>query len=126
MTTVTVLSGPERRRRWPASEKARIVAESLQPGAVVSEVARRNDVHENLLHGWRRQARMVPSPGAVGRGAGFVPLKIASDEREAAMGGATATAIEVSLGNGIVLRVPQGAAVGRVAQLATALAGHGR
>lgn len=28
-----VLSGPERRRRWTFEQKARIVAESLAPGA---------------------------------------------------------------------------------------------
>ena len=38
---VEVLTGPDRRRRWSADEKSRIVAESLVPGAVVSQVARR-------------------------------------------------------------------------------------
>jgi transposase-like protein len=37
---VEVLTGPGRRRRWSADEKARIVAETLAPGARVSEVAR--------------------------------------------------------------------------------------
>ncbi len=57
MATVTVLSGPERRRRWSSSEKASLVEESLQPGAMVTAVARRHDVHPNLLHHWRRQAK---------------------------------------------------------------------
>ena len=57
MTTVTVLSGPERRRRWTTAEKLRIVEESLAPAASVVEVARRHDVHPNLLTVWRRQAR---------------------------------------------------------------------
>jgi transposase len=47
--TVTVLSGPERRRRWTTAEKLRIVEESQAPDAVVSEIARRHDVHPNLL-----------------------------------------------------------------------------
>ena len=34
--------GIERRRRWSKDEKARIVEETLTPGAVVSEVARRH------------------------------------------------------------------------------------
>ncbi len=38
---VEVLTGPGRRRRWSADEKARIVAETLVPGARVSEIARR-------------------------------------------------------------------------------------
>jgi transposase len=45
MSTVTVLSGPERRRRWTSTEKARIVEESLAPDASVAEVARRHDIH---------------------------------------------------------------------------------
>ena len=57
LTTVTVLSGPERRRRWTIAEKLRIVEESLAPGASVVEVARRHDVHPNLITVWRRQAR---------------------------------------------------------------------
>src|SRR6266700_5777692 len=38
---VEILTGPGRRRRWSADEKARIVAETLVPGARMSEVARR-------------------------------------------------------------------------------------
>ena len=49
-----VLCGPERRRRWSAEEKARVVAESLVPNAVVSAVARRHGIHPNQLYGWRR------------------------------------------------------------------------
>lgn len=59
MSSVTVLSGPERRRRWSAWEKARVVEKSLQPGAVVKAVARRHAVHPNLLHHWRRQVRQA-------------------------------------------------------------------
>ena len=41
---VEVLSGVERRRQWWDAEKARIVEETLVPGARVAEVARRNAV----------------------------------------------------------------------------------
>jgi transposase len=37
---VEVLTGPVRRRRWSAEEEARIVEETLAPGARVSEVTR--------------------------------------------------------------------------------------
>jgi transposase len=63
MTTVTVLSGPERRRRWASSEKASIVEESLRPGAVVTAMARRHNVHPKLLHHWRRQAKRALEGG---------------------------------------------------------------
>ncbi|MDE1144996.1 MAG: transposase [Azospirillaceae bacterium] len=52
-----VLDGPERRRRWSAEEKARIVAESREPDAVASAVARRHGMHRNQLYAWRRELR---------------------------------------------------------------------
>jgi transposase len=51
---VEVLTGPVRRRRWSAEEKARIVEETLAPGARVSEVARRWQVCSQQVFGWRR------------------------------------------------------------------------
>jgi len=49
MKTVTVLSSPERRRRWTASEKLRLVADSAASGLSVADFARRHDVHPNLV-----------------------------------------------------------------------------
>ncbi|MGY3116212.1 transposase-like protein [Bradyrhizobium sp. S3.14.4] len=43
------------RRRWTAEEKARIVAESLEANANLSDVARRHGVARGLLTAWRRQ-----------------------------------------------------------------------
>ena len=50
---VEVLTGPGRRRKWSDDEKARIVAETLEPGAVVAEVARR----------WQVCAQQIVSDG---------------------------------------------------------------
>jgi transposase len=59
---VEILTGPGRRRRWSADEKARIVAETLVPGARVSEVARRWQVCTQQVFGWRRAMRQdLPS-----------------------------------------------------------------
>ena len=59
---VEVLTGPGRRRRWSADEKARIVAETLVPGARVSEVARRWQICSQQVFGWRRAMRQdLPS-----------------------------------------------------------------
>ena len=50
--------GVERRRRWPRDAKARLVAETLAPGACISEIARRNGIVPSLLFTWRRRARV--------------------------------------------------------------------
>lgn len=54
---IEVITGVGRRRRWSPEAKARIVQESRQPGAVVSEVARRHGLSPQQLFGWRREAR---------------------------------------------------------------------
>ena len=51
-----ILTGPERRRRWSAEEKARIVGETRTPGVRVADVARRHGVSRALLYTWRREA----------------------------------------------------------------------
>jgi transposase len=86
MSAVTVLPGPERRRRWTSAEKARIVEESLAPGASVAEVARRHDIHPNLLHLWRRQARLAGAAATCRRsdvpvGVEFAAVALAPAER---------------------------------------------
>jgi transposase len=57
---VEVLTGPGRRRKWSDDEKARIVAETLEPGAVVAEVARRWHVCPQQVFTWRREMRSGP------------------------------------------------------------------
>lgn len=52
------LLGPQRtNRRWDPQEKARITAESFEPGANVSAIARRHGVSLGILHYWRRTMR---------------------------------------------------------------------
>src|SRR6201982_3075346 len=72
---VELITGQRRRRQWTAEEKARIVAESLEEGANISEVARRHGVVRGLLTGWRGQFAQTPGFQAPG----FVPVRIASE-----------------------------------------------
>jgi transposase len=60
---VEVITGRRRRRDWSDAEKARILAESADPGVNISEVARRNGVSRRLLNVWRRKARLASSEG---------------------------------------------------------------
>ncbi len=106
MSTVTVLSGPDRRRRWSSPEKARIVEESLRPDAVVTAVACRHDVHPNSLHHWRRQAKRVLEDG---EGLKSLPVAVRPAKPEGS--------IAIELGDGVRVRVDAAvdeAALGRV------------
>lgn len=52
---VEIITGRERRRRYSAAEKVRLVEETAQPGMTVSAVARLHGVSPSLLFGWRRR-----------------------------------------------------------------------
>jgi transposase len=54
---VEVITGLGRRRRWPEDFKSKVVAESLEPGVVISQVARRHGLTPQQLFGWRNQMR---------------------------------------------------------------------
>jgi transposase len=126
MTTVTVLRGPERRRRWSVAEKLRIVEECTAEGMAVADVARRHDVHPNLVHLWRRQARTGELSDPAGGRAQFAPVALAAPENPAGGGepeGARGGMIELLLRNGRVLRLSDGVSPVRLAQLVEALEG---
>jgi transposase len=50
-TAIEVITSVQRRRRWSAEEKERLVAASLEPGAGVSAVARQAGIHPSQLYG---------------------------------------------------------------------------
>ena len=64
----------ERHRHWRPDEKLRIVQETLRPGTVIADVARRHGIGTGLLYTWRREMLAA----AV---AGFVPVQVASELR---------------------------------------------
>ena len=102
---VEVISGVARRRRWPRSEKARIVAESYAPGASATAVAVRHGLHRNQIFAWRRQLRNHPA--LIDRAMPeFVPVALASPT---ASGSALAggSKIEVIAG-GLTIRLGTG------------------
>jgi transposase len=79
---IEVITGQRRRRRWTAEEKARIVAESFDEGANISDVARRHGVVRGLLTVWRHKfaaAAGVKTPS-------FVPVRIDAESGPGAAG----------------------------------------
>lgn len=60
---VEVITGVGRRRNWSSDFKAMVVAESAEPGAVISAVARRHGLTPQQLFSWRNQMRSLPSAG---------------------------------------------------------------
>ena len=69
-----ITGGGGRRRRWLDGEKSRAVEASLEPGAVVSEVARQYGATPQQLFTWRREARRRAEGGALADG--FVPVVV--------------------------------------------------
>ena len=126
-------------RRWPDDMKARIVAESFEPGVRVADVARRHDVVPHQLSFWRRQARegllalpfeAMSGPSEIGDGEpAFVPLAIAVEPSETVnvlappLPAAVLSVLTLEIGPDVVMRVPGDVPVERVAALVQAVRG---
>ena len=100
------------RRRWSAIDKARIVEETLAPGAVVSEVARRHGLAPQQVFTWRRQARNRAAQSD--NSLAFAPVVVDAPSP------ATADRIEIALA-GAVIRVPPHVDVGTLITVLHAL-----
>jgi transposase len=88
-----VLVGPERRRRWSEDEKARIIDESLRPGAQVTDIARRHGVSRALLYSWRRAARCAPVSPVAPPAPDFVPVLLSAPEEPPSASAPTETTV---------------------------------
>jgi len=71
----TKQAGATKRRQYSDALKRQMVAETLEPGASVSIVARRHDVNSNQLFRWRRQ--LLPKTAI--ESSLMVPVEIAPD-----------------------------------------------
>jgi transposase len=96
-----VITGVDRRRRWSDEDKARIVAESLDPATTASAVARRHGLHVSQLFTWRQQLQRRASAATELSGRGFVPILLAEDSAAPVT---AAGRMEIALGS-IVVRV---------------------
>jgi transposase len=116
-----VITGVGRRRRWSLEEKARIVAESLDPATTASAVARRYGLHASQLFVWRQQLQRSASPAAASGGPAFVPVLLAEDSPVPAE---PVGRMEIALGS-VVVRVGadvDGPALRRVLEVVRSLA----
>ena len=94
-----VITGVARRRRWSWEEKARIVAESLDPATTASAVARRYGLHASQLFVWRQQLQRCASSAETSGSPGFVPVLLAEGSVAPAEAGGR---IEIALGAAVV------------------------
>jgi transposase len=119
MARIDVITGPERRRRWTEEQKRAIVAESLTPGAVIAEVARRAEIRTDQIYRWRRKMRA--------RSDGFAQVLLAPPEKMdpppgAGTGCGAAPAIAVEFAGRAHLRIPALTPVALAAAVVQALA----
>ena len=119
LSMVEVLPVRGGRRRWPDDVKARIVAETLEPGATVRAVARRYDVHSNQLTVWRRLARdgrlVLPAADA---SVEFAPLVVRAEGHGG--GAASGECLEVVLDR-VTVRLDAAVSAVRLAEIVSAL-----
>ena len=91
------------RRVWSAEEKRAIVAEVEEPGATVSMVARRHNLHSSLLFRWRRDGVAKTSATAAPSQPAFIPLALPGPANPPSAAPAAGT-IEIELAGGHRLR----------------------
>jgi transposase len=113
MAHMTLLTGPERRRRWNEDDRVRILAASFTPGAVVADVARQFDVSTSLIYKWRKTCLAAGAPA-------FAPAVLV-DAPEPPAGRAQVPAILIELPGGARVNIAANAPAALVAATLKAL-----
>lgn len=129
-----IISRVERRRKWTAEQKVKILTEVLKPGTTVSAVADRNGISRSQLYAWKKLAGRGGIAGISLNGEQrplFAPVRIE------AMPAAPASAIEVAmaqpqrragveiaLANGRIMRVEESIDPVKLGRLVAALDGR--
>jgi len=127
MAPVEVITSVQRRRRWTAEEKQRIVAESARPGTTASQVARAHGISPGQLFAWRRQF-LAAAVGEVDE-TGFVPVQIATGATGPSTAGSGPMGrdhepIEIRLPNGIEISIGKDVDVETLRRVVAALSGR--
>ena len=94
--------GKRKRRSYSTAFKRRVVAETMEPGASVLEVARRHGLNANRMYSWRCDPQFGPGREV----AAFLPVEIEPDRLPPAQEPSDgAGQIEIALTLGHRLRV---------------------
>ncbi|AMY67870.1 IS66-like element accessory protein TnpA [Frigidibacter mobilis] len=111
-----------RKRKWPDEVKARIVSETLMPGVMVNDVARRHGLPANHVSSWRTLARkgrlVLPAPEDPVE---FAALMVGSVEAVPRADVGVVARPEIVAG-AVVIRLEAGASAERIASVVRALA----
>ena len=115
-----VIFSSDGRRRWPDELKARIVAETLLPGATVNDVAAMYGLKPNHVSSWRRLAKdgelVLP---VLEEGSAFAPLVVFEDPPSPPVPD-VAEPIEIVIGD-ILIKLDCATPAVRVAEIVRAL-----
>jgi transposase len=119
-TQIEVITSVERRRRWSAAEKERLVAASLEPGTSVLALAREAGLHPTQLYKWRRQlcVRHEAAPR-------FAPVQVIGEPAAPTLP-APVGMIEIEFGGGTRLRITGAVDAATVSAAVGALAAKDR
>ena len=116
-----VIAGPTGRRRWPDEVKARIVAETLQPGVKVNEVAARYGLQPNHISTWRAMARAGMLVLAEADMPEFLPISLQSDQpTHSPISNDVPPELRISVAD-LTLHIPASFSASQIAALVTAL-----
>jgi len=115
---VEIITTVQRRRRWSTAEKQRIVAASLERGAVASAVAREAGIHVSQLFRWRQELCQRDETAA----ATFAAVTVSPEPVSAPALPAPSGVIEIEFANGARLRITGSVDAGTISAAVAALA----
>jgi transposase len=114
---VEIITTVQRRRRWSTAEKRRIVAASLERGAVASGVAREAGIHVSQLFRWRQElCQRDEAPAATFAAVTMPPEPVSASALLAPPG-----VIEIELASGARLRITGAVDAGMISAAVAAL-----
>ena len=114
VSRLEVIKGPSGRRRRTKAERARIAVESMRPGVIVADIARKHGTTRWQIYDWREQIRKgnLVVPDSVAALPMFAELVIEDREPDVLARGGN-SGIEIVVGD-VVIRAGTGADEGQL------------